>query len=106
LWLDAGRRFVFQYDPAWLVSGEAVPLSLGLPLQADPFEDDRLLRALRTGPIDIEAEADDWDRLLGHPDRGALERDAKRGLVSSQARRRAEDEARTTIWDRISAGVL
>jgi len=41
LWLDAGRRFVFQYDTDWLASGAAVPLSLALPLQADAFSDDR-----------------------------------------------------------------
>lgn len=41
LWLDAGRRFVFQYDPDWLAHEPAVPLSLALPLRADVFGDDR-----------------------------------------------------------------
>lgn len=41
LWLDVGRRFVFQYDADWLASEAAVPLSLALPLRADAFGDDR-----------------------------------------------------------------
>jgi serine/threonine-protein kinase HipA len=41
LWLGAGRRFVFQYDPEWLATEGAVPLSLALPLQAEAFDDDR-----------------------------------------------------------------
>ena len=41
LWLDEGRRFVFQYDDAWLAAEAAIPLSLALPLQADAFGDDR-----------------------------------------------------------------
>ncbi|RRQ22742.1 type II toxin-antitoxin system HipA family toxin [Thiohalobacter thiocyanaticus] len=41
LWLDAGRRFIFQYDPDWLANPGAVPLSLQLPLQPEAFEDDR-----------------------------------------------------------------
>ncbi len=41
LWLDEGRRFVFQYDAAWLASGNVVPLSLALPLQTAAFEDDQ-----------------------------------------------------------------
>lgn len=41
LWLDVGRRFVFQYDSIWLASKEAVPLSLGLPLQTAVFEGDQ-----------------------------------------------------------------
>ena len=40
LWLDNGRRFAFRYDPAWLDREDAVPLSLKLPLQSAPFEDD------------------------------------------------------------------
>lgn len=39
LWLDAVRRFAFQYDPDWLAREDAVPLSLALPLQVDAFED-------------------------------------------------------------------
>lgn len=41
LWLDAGRHFIFQYDENWLADTKAVPLSLGLPLQSAPFEDDQ-----------------------------------------------------------------
>lgn len=41
LWLDAKRRFIFQYDENWLADAKAVPLSLGLPLQPAPFEDDQ-----------------------------------------------------------------
>lgn len=41
LWLDEGRRFVFQYDRHWLDSGAAIPLSLALPLRAEPYPDDR-----------------------------------------------------------------
>lgn len=41
LWLDQNRRFVFQYDPGWLHSGTATPLSLALPLRAQPFPDDQ-----------------------------------------------------------------
>lgn len=37
--LDAERRFVFAYDQAWLGNAAAVPLSLHLPLQAEPFAD-------------------------------------------------------------------
>jgi serine/threonine-protein kinase HipA len=38
--LDDNRRFVFQYDAAWIGRKEAVPLSLRLPLKAEPFPDD------------------------------------------------------------------
>jgi serine/threonine-protein kinase HipA len=41
LWLDAGRRFIFQYDSDWLASEAAVPISLALPLQADAFSNDQ-----------------------------------------------------------------
>jgi len=41
LWLDAGRRFVFAYDADWLAGATAVPLSLRLPLRAEPYEDER-----------------------------------------------------------------
>jgi serine/threonine-protein kinase HipA len=40
LWLDEHRRFVFQYDAAWIDRPGAVPLSLRLPLQAEPYPDD------------------------------------------------------------------
>lgn len=40
LQLDAQRRFVFQYDSAWLSSAESVPLSLSLPLQEAAYTDD------------------------------------------------------------------
>ena len=40
LWLDEQRRFVFQYDAEWIKQPNAVPLSLRLPLKADPYPDD------------------------------------------------------------------
>ena len=40
LWLDESRRFVFQYDAAWIGLSKAVPLSLRLPLKAEPYSDD------------------------------------------------------------------
>jgi serine/threonine-protein kinase HipA len=40
LWLDEKRRFVFQYDRAWIRRQGAVPLSVRLPLQAEPYLDD------------------------------------------------------------------
>lgn len=40
LQLDARRRFIFQYDAAWLARPDAVPLSLALPLRAEPYTDD------------------------------------------------------------------
>lgn len=40
LWLDERRRFVFQYDGAWLRDTHAIPLSLSLPLQDEPYVDD------------------------------------------------------------------
>jgi HipA-like protein len=40
LWLDEKRRFVFQYDGAWVRQQGAVPLSVCLPLQAAPYPDD------------------------------------------------------------------
>lgn len=35
---DDGQRLVFRYDDAWLADGDALPLSRQLPLQAEPFE--------------------------------------------------------------------
>ena len=40
LWLDERRRFVFQYDAVWIGHPKAVPLSLRLPLKAEPYPDD------------------------------------------------------------------
>ena len=40
LWLDDRRRFVFQYDEAWLKRKSPVPLSLSLPLKDEPYLDD------------------------------------------------------------------
>ena len=40
LWLDERRRFVFQYDAAWIGHPQAVPLSLRLPLKTEPYPDD------------------------------------------------------------------
>ena len=38
--LDESRRFVFTYNKSWLQHGSAIPLSIGLPLQEDPYLDD------------------------------------------------------------------
>lgn len=40
LWLNEKRRFVFQYDTEWIGQQGAVPLSLSLPLRAEPYPDD------------------------------------------------------------------
>jgi len=40
LWLDEKRRFVFKYYTDWIDRPDAVPLSLRLPLQAEPYPDD------------------------------------------------------------------
>jgi serine/threonine-protein kinase HipA len=40
LWLDERRRFVFQYDTARLKRKSPIPLSLSLPLTAEPYLDD------------------------------------------------------------------
>jgi len=40
LWLDKKRRFVFQYDKNYMNLADAVPLSLSLPLQGEPYSDD------------------------------------------------------------------
>ena len=39
LWLDAKKRFCFQYDKEWLEQSR-IPLSLSLPLRAAPYSDD------------------------------------------------------------------
>ncbi|MBI5451275.1 MAG: type II toxin-antitoxin system HipA family toxin [Gammaproteobacteria bacterium] len=39
--LDARRHFVFIYDQEWLTNTAAVPLSLHLPLHAEPFADEQ-----------------------------------------------------------------
>jgi len=41
LHLDESRRFVFQYATDWLERENPMPLSLGLPLQAEAYNDDR-----------------------------------------------------------------
>lgn len=40
LQLDAQRRFVFQYNAAWLARCDAVPLSLALPLTSRLYDND------------------------------------------------------------------
>jgi serine/threonine-protein kinase HipA len=40
LWLGKGRRFAFQYDESWLANEHAVPLSIAMPLRAEPYDDD------------------------------------------------------------------
>lgn len=37
---DEGSRFEFQYDPKWLADAEAIPISVRLPLQPEPFGND------------------------------------------------------------------
>lgn len=39
---DDGQRLVFRYDEAWLADAGALPLSRQLPLQAEPFEGQRV----------------------------------------------------------------
>jgi serine/threonine-protein kinase HipA len=34
---ETGTEFRFTYDPGWLQSRDAVPISLTLPLRAEPF---------------------------------------------------------------------
>jgi HipA-like protein len=34
---ESGRTVTFQYDPAWLANGDAVPVSLTLPLRSEPY---------------------------------------------------------------------
>jgi serine/threonine-protein kinase HipA len=42
-WLLEGEEtYRFQYDPAYLTLPQARPVSLTLPLRAEPFEDKRL----------------------------------------------------------------
>ena len=38
LWLDEQGEYVFQYQPGWLASLDALPISLQLPLKADAYE--------------------------------------------------------------------
>ncbi len=40
LQLDDSRRFIFSYDKDWLQLETAIPLSISLPLQQEPFQDD------------------------------------------------------------------
>jgi serine/threonine-protein kinase HipA len=39
LYLDDERRFVFEYHPDWIEDYESLPLSLSLPVRAEPFHD-------------------------------------------------------------------
>ena len=50
LWLDERRRFVFQYDPGWVKSSQALPLSLSLPLRLEVFADDASRPFFRESP--------------------------------------------------------
>jgi serine/threonine-protein kinase HipA len=34
---ESGRTVTFVYDPAWLAKGDAVPVSLTLPLRSEPY---------------------------------------------------------------------
>lgn len=38
--LDEKRRWIFQYDSAWLKNSDAFPISIQLPLQEAPFDPD------------------------------------------------------------------
>jgi len=81
---DAGR-VEFQYAPGWLSDGEAMPISIRLPLRPEPFDNDtcriffgNLLpegrtRALITGKLGI-SESNDFKLLevLGGECAGAL----------------------------------
>ena len=40
LWLDERRRFIFQYDMAWIDRPGSIALSLALPFQREPYTDD------------------------------------------------------------------
>jgi len=40
LWLDDTSRLSFQYDPVFLEDRDAIPLSLSLPLRAEPYIND------------------------------------------------------------------
>lgn len=40
LWLDEKRRFVFEYDAAWVGKKGALPLSLHIPLRVETYPDD------------------------------------------------------------------
>ena len=40
LWLDETSRFSFHYDPGYIEAPDTIPLSLSLPLRAEPFLDD------------------------------------------------------------------
>jgi len=41
LWLDAQKYLNFQYHQDWLGSEESIPISLSLPLTAEPYENDK-----------------------------------------------------------------
>ncbi len=39
LWLNAQRRFIFQYDSSWIDQSGSIAISLSLPLQREPYAD-------------------------------------------------------------------
>jgi serine/threonine-protein kinase HipA len=39
---ESGKQIVFAYDPEWLATPGAVPVSLTLPLQSEPYSTDGL----------------------------------------------------------------
>lgn len=39
---ERDRAYVFRYDTSYLLSSESQPVSLSLPLRAEPYEDKRL----------------------------------------------------------------
>jgi serine/threonine-protein kinase HipA len=40
--LESGKQVTFQYDAEWLANGAAVPVSVTLPLRAEPYASDGL----------------------------------------------------------------
>ena len=40
LWLEQDRTYVLQYDPSWLATPSAIPLSVSLPLRPEAFRGD------------------------------------------------------------------
>lgn len=59
-----GGRLQFTYDPAWLAHIGAVPLSVSLPLRAEPY-DDRASRPFFAGLLPEQEKRDQVARALG-----------------------------------------
>jgi len=39
---ESGKQITFQYDPQWLVTSGAVPVSMTLPLRSEPYVNEGL----------------------------------------------------------------